>query len=37
MANTAVLENLSQYLVEYEKKEIMKYPKVYYMNLIERK
>ena len=35
--NTDVLENLSEYLLDYEKKEIMDYPTVYYLNLVERK
>ena len=37
MSNTDVLTHLSQYLVDYEKSEILKYPTIYYINLLERK
>lgn len=37
MKNTEVLANYSDLLLEYEKKEIMNYPIVYYLNTVERK
>lgn len=37
MSNTDVLTNLSEYLVDYEKKEILEYPTIYYINMVERR
>ena len=37
MENKDVLKHCAAYLNEYEQKEILNYPTVYYLNLIERK
>lgn len=37
MSNTDFLKNHSEYLVDYEKKEILKYPTIYYINIVDRK
>lgn len=37
MSNTEFLKNHSEYLVEYEQKEILKYGTIHYVNIIDRK
>lgn len=37
MSNSDMLEHLSKYLNKYEQKEILKYPTVYFFNILERK
>ena len=37
MDNKDVLKYYSSYLTEYEQKEILNYPTIYYLNIIERK
>jgi dual specificity tyrosine-phosphorylation-regulated kinase 2/3/4 len=37
MSNSDMLELLPKYLCKYEQKEVLKYPMVYFFNLLERK
>ena len=36
-ANSDLLRTCSEFLTEYEKREVLEYPIVYYLNLFERK
>jgi hypothetical protein len=37
MTGSDFLEQHSEFLVDFEKKEILKYPTIYYLNIVERR